>query len=77
MGRNEAVTLLFIAMRLSIDLPDNQLDRLREEAERLGIPPEELARAVVAELLGHPREDFRSAAGYVLEKNRELYQRLS
>lgn len=64
-------------MPISIDLPDSQLERLREEAARLGVPPEELARAVVADLLALPREDFEATAEYVLRKNRELYQRLS
>jgi hypothetical protein len=64
-------------MALSIDLPDSQLQELRALAERLGVAPEALARAVVADQIGAAREDFDDVAARVLSKNRELYQRLS
>ena len=35
--------------RLAIDLTADQSERLSAEARRLGVPPEELARAAVAE----------------------------
>jgi hypothetical protein len=41
------------------------------------VAPEELARAAVADLLSAQREDFRTAANYVLRKNEELYRRLA
>jgi hypothetical protein len=41
------------------------------------VAPEELARAAVADLLSAQREDFRTAASYVLRKNEELYRRLA
>ena len=65
------------AMRLAIDLTELQADRLRQEAARLGVAPEELARAAVADLLTAQREDFREAAEHVLRKNEELYRRLA
>jgi hypothetical protein len=37
-------------MKVSIDLSPAQADRLRLEAERLGLSPEDLARAAVVEL---------------------------
>ncbi len=64
-------------MVISIDLPDNQVARLQAEAERLGVRPEDLARAMVSDLLNHPDEDFEAAVDRVLQKNQELYQRLS
>ena len=64
-------------MKVAIELSQPQVDRLREEAERLGVAPEELARAAVADLLSAQPEDFRSAAAYVLRKNEELYRRLA
>jgi len=64
-------------MAISIELPQSQLDELRALAERLGIAPEELARAVVADQLAVAREDFDAVANRILEKNRELYRRLS
>ena len=41
-------------MRLTIDLSPAQAERLRQEAERLGLAPEELARAAITDLLATP-----------------------
>ena len=65
-------------MTLSIDLPENQVQRLRALASRLGVSPEELVRALVSDQLCAPgREDFEQVAARLLEKNRELYRRLA
>jgi hypothetical protein len=64
-------------MKLSIDLSPAQADRLRLEADRLGLSPEELARAAIADLLATAGEDFKTAADRVLKKNEELYRRLA
>ena len=65
------------AMKLDIDLTPAQAERLRQEAERLKITPEELARAAVTDLLSERDQDFRVAAERVLEKYSELYSRLA
>jgi hypothetical protein len=64
-------------MKLSIDLSPAQADRLRTEAERLGLTPEDLARAAITDLLAATGEDFKAAADRVLKKNQELYRRLA
>lgn len=64
-------------MRLSVELSEEQAQRLRNAAERLGVRPEDLARAGVADLLRQPEEDFQRAAEHVLRKNEELYRRLA
>jgi hypothetical protein len=64
-------------MRLTINLSPAQADRLRHQAELLGIAPEDLARAALADLLATRDEDFRAAAERVLRKNEELYRRLA
>jgi hypothetical protein len=64
-------------MKLSIDLSPTQADRLRIEAERLGLTPEDLARAAITDLLAATGEDFRAAAERVIKKNQELYRRLA
>ena len=64
-------------MKLSVDLSPAQADRLRLEAERLGLTPEDLARAAIADLLATTGEDFKAAADRVLDKNAELYRRLA
>ena len=64
-------------MKLSIDLNDVQIGLLRQAAARLGVPVEDLARAAVSDLLGGEDEEFAEAARRVLEKNEDLYKRLS
>lgn len=64
-------------MKLSIELSPAQADRLRLEAERLGLTPEDLGRAAIADLLPAAGEDFKAAADRVLKKNEELYRRLA
>lgn len=64
-------------MKLSIDFSAAQAKRLRAEAQRLGLTPEELARAAIADLLASVGDDFAAAAGRVLKKNEELYRRLA
>ena len=64
-------------MKLAIELSPAQIERLRQESERLGVAVEDLARAVLADLLTTPDEDFKAAAERVLRKNEELYRRLA
>jgi hypothetical protein len=64
-------------MKVSIELNEAEADRLRDEAARLGVDPEDLARAALADLLGNEGESFREAAERVLRKNEELYRRLA
>ncbi|HKD37508.1 MAG TPA: hypothetical protein VKB78_11930 [Pirellulales bacterium] len=62
---------------ITVPISDNQLQKLRALAERIGVSPEELARAGLEDWLRQPREDFQKAAGEVLQKNVELYRRLA
>jgi hypothetical protein len=64
-------------MKVAFELPPAQAEKLRQEAERLGVPPAELARAAVSDLLAAPDDDFRVVATRVLRKNQELYRRLA
>jgi hypothetical protein len=64
-------------MKLAFELPQAQAEKLRDEAKRLGLTPEELARAALADLLGTPDAEFGAAANRVLQKNQELYRRLA
>ena len=64
-------------MRISVELSEDQVERLRSAAARLGVSPEELARVGVTDMLTQPEEDFRRAAERVLRKNEELYRRLA
>lgn len=64
-------------MTIPIELSESQAAKLRDEAQRLGVDPHALATAAVIDLLNRESSDFESAAEYVVQKNRELYKRLS
>jgi hypothetical protein len=64
-------------MKLAFELPPAQAEKLRVEAERLGLLPEDLARAALMDLLGTPDAEFQAVAARVVAKNRELYRRLA
>lgn len=64
-------------MNLNVALTESQLEALRERAKSLGITPEQLASAAIADLTGRPADDFARAAQHVLGKNAELYERLA
>jgi hypothetical protein len=64
-------------MKLAFELPPAQADRLRQEAARLGVAPDELAKAALSDLLATHDPDFEAAARRVLDKNRDLYRRLA
>ncbi len=64
-------------MSIVFHLDDEQSARLEERARELGVDASELAKAAVNDLLSRPDDDFARAATQVLEKNRELYRRLS
>lgn len=64
-------------MKLAIELPPAQADKLRAEAQRLGLSPEELARAALSDLLSTPDSEFQVVARRVISKNQDLYKRLA
>ena len=64
-------------MSISLNFDDEQSARLEARARDLGVDPHELSKAAVNDLLTRPADDFNRAAKFVLEKNRELYRRLS
>jgi antitoxin FitA len=61
---------------ITIPVEEDQLEYLREAAEKLGISVEELARLGIDEYVSR-RLGFERAADYVLQKNAELYRRLA
>lgn len=65
------------SMSISLDFDDEQSARLEKRARELGVDARELALAAVNDLLTRPVDDFDRAAQFVLEKNNELYRRLS
>jgi hypothetical protein len=64
-------------MKIAIELNPVQSERLQAIAASLGVNAEQLAQAAVTDLVNASADDFESAASRVLQKNRELYQRLA
>ncbi len=64
-------------MKLAIELPPAQADKLRAEADRLGLSPEEFARAALNDLLSTPDAEFQEVARRIVTKNQDLYKRLA
>ena len=62
---------------ITIELSEDRERRLSEHARESGVSPEQLLRLVVEVWLDRPRADFNEATASVLEKNAELYRRLS
>ena len=62
---------------VSIPLRDDQVRELRLRADQAGIALEAYLAPCVGELLDRSADEFRVAAGRVLEKNDELYRRLA
>lgn len=60
----------------AVELPNEQAERLRREAERQGLSVEELLRQMAETYLTRA-ESLEAAASYVLQKNAELYRRLA
>lgn len=65
-----------ILMTLTIKLGEVEAKELESTATRLGLTPEELARAAIADYVGQAAAAFERATAQVLEKNHSLYERL-
>ena len=62
---------------ISLELTEQEQERLRERAGRLRVAPEALAAAMLKSELALDDKSFNQTASAVLEKNRELYRRLA
>ncbi len=62
---------------MNVELSEALVAQLTERAKHLGVAPEVLVRAVVADLVSQPSDDFDAAALDVLARNAELYRRLA
>lgn len=62
---------------ITVNIADEQLEKLQYLARESQISLEDLLRASIADWLSYPKQDFSEAANYVLQKNAELYRRLA
>ena len=73
----QIISIILLMTNLTITLPDNQLEKLKQKAVFLGISPEELVLLSIQELIDRSDDDFKQATDYILNKNSELYRRLA
>ncbi len=62
---------------VTIELSDNQFQKLQDLAKVHGIAIEVLLKASLEDWLNLQKDDFDNTADYVLAKNAELYRRLA
>ena len=62
---------------VTVTLSDAEMRRLEELSKREGLTVEQMVRLGINDFIGQPDESFRTAAMRVIEKNAELYRRLS
>ena len=62
---------------LTLSLSDEEMRRLEELSKSEGLTVEQVVRLGINDFIGQPDESFRAAAKRVMEKNAELYRRLS
>lgn len=64
-------------MPILLELDEEQSQRLERVARELKVDASELAKAAINDFVSRPADDFDRAVRYVLDKNLELYRRLS
>ena len=62
---------------ITVELDDAKAALLREKAKQYGLEPSQLVSASIEDLLSYPDVEFDQVAARVLDKNQELYKRLS
>ena len=62
---------------LTISLSDEAMRRLEVLGKREGLTVEQMVRLGIHDFIGQPDDAFHAAAKRVMEKNAELYRRLS
>jgi len=64
-------------MKISVEITESQFEKFQKKAKHLGILPKDIIKATLSNMLNYDDELFYSASEYVLNKNKELYQRVS
>ncbi len=68
---------LTIMTTVTVSLSDEEMRRLEELSTREGLTVEQMVRLGINDFIGQPDDSFRAVARRVLEKNADLYRRLS
>lgn len=62
---------------VTVSLSDEEMRRLAELSKREGLTVEQMVRLAISDFIGQPDDSFRIATKRVMQKNAELYRRLS
>lgn len=62
---------------VTVSLSEEEMRRLEELSKREGLTIEQMVRVGLNDFIGQPDESFQAAARRIMEKNAELYRRLS
>ncbi len=62
---------------ITLEIPDNQMQKLEELASLYGLSPESLLLSSLENWLDTTESEFVEASQHVLHKNTELYRRLA
>lgn len=62
---------------VSVSLSDEEMHRLEELSKREGLTIEQMVHLGINDFISQPDDSFHRAAKRVMEKNAELYRRLS
>jgi hypothetical protein len=62
---------------LTISLSDEEMRRRKVLGKREGLTVEQIAKLAIHDFIGQPDDAFHAAANRVMEKNTDLYRRLS
>ena len=54
---------------ITINLSDEQVQKLQQLAQKNGVAAEDLLRSNIEDWLNDPKSDFAQASSYVLQKN--------
>ncbi len=66
-----------IMATITVSLSDEEMRRLEELSKREGLTVEQIVRLGINDFIGQPDDSFRAVVRRVMEKNAELYRRLS
>lgn len=64
-------------MKISVHLTESEARLLGAAAERMGMRPEGLIKAVLSDFLGSAEDEYNRLGSWILRQNKELYRKLN
>lgn len=64
-------------MKISVHLTEEEARLLGATAERLGMRPEGLVKAVLTDFLGHAEDEYNRLGQWIVRQNKDLYRKLN